>query len=93
MATRRPPPLQDEPPAADQVTDYDLGHSTTYLRLLDAQADGADWREAAQIILGLDPSANAERARRIHDSHLARAQWMTRSGYRDLLRRADDADR
>ena len=27
-------------------------------------------------------------ARRVHDSHLARARWMTEHGYRDLLRAA-----
>ena len=26
-----------------------------------------------------------ERAKRIHDSHLARARWMTENGYRHLL--------
>lgn len=90
MATRPPPQLQDAPPQADTVTDYDLSHSKTYLRLLDALADGADWQDAARIVLGLDPKSDAVRAREIHDAHLARAQWMTRSGYRDLLKRAED---
>jgi hypothetical protein len=93
MATRRSPPLQDEPPAADTVTDYDLGHTKTYLRLLDAHAEGADWAEAVEVILGLNPSAEPERARRIYDSHIARARWITQHGYRDLLRRADDVER
>lgn len=92
MATRRPP-LEDAPPASPRVTDYDLAHAVTYLRLLDAQADGADWREVARIVLDLDPTADSERARRVHDAHLARAQWMTREGYRDLLQRAADEDR
>ena len=30
----------------------------------------------------------AERARRIHDSHLARARWMTEHGYRQLAHEA-----
>lgn len=80
--------LQDEPPALDSVTDYDLCHGTIYLRLLDAAADGAHWTEAAEIVLGLDPTTDADRARRVHDSHLERARWMTRVGYRDLLARA-----
>jgi len=79
--------LQDEPPALNEVTDYDLCHGTIYLRLLDASADGADWTEAAEIVLGLDPRSDADRARRVHDSHLERARWMTRVGYRDLLAR------
>jgi hypothetical protein len=89
MATRPPPQLQDAPPQADSVTDYDLAHSKIYLRLLDAHAEGADWEEAARLILGLDARPDPEHVRRIHDAHLARAQWMTRTGYRDLLRRAE----
>jgi hypothetical protein len=30
-------------------------HMALYLRLLDAARDGADWREAVQILFGLDP--------------------------------------
>lgn len=92
MATRRSP-LEDAPPASDRVTDYDLAHAVTYLRLLDALADDADWREAAKIVLGLDPDGDPHRAQRVHAAHLARAQWMTHSGYRDLLQRAADEDR
>ena len=76
--------LQEAPPYADHVTDYDRQHLKTYLRLLDAAADQADWREVAEVVLGLDPSAEPERARNIHASHLERARWMTRTGYRDL---------
>lgn len=90
MATRPPRQLQDAPPQADTVTDYDLSHSKTYLRLLDAHADGADWQDAARIILGLDPATDPFRVGQIYGAHLARAQWMTRSGYRDLLQRAEE---
>ncbi|MBV5265905.1 DUF2285 domain-containing protein [Pinisolibacter sp. B13] len=68
------------------VTAYDRDHAVTYLRLLDAEADGADWREVAEIIFGLDPRTEPERAKRIHDSHLDRARWMTREGYWGLLK-------
>jgi hypothetical protein len=80
------PALRDRPPDEHHVTDYDLAHKIIYLRLLDAAAEGADWREVARIVLGLDPDRDPDQARRIHDSHLARARWMTESGYRDLLR-------
>lgn len=93
MATRPPPRLQDAPPEADTVTDYDLSHSKTYLRLLDAHADGADWQDVVRIILGLDPTSDPVRVRQIYCAHLARAQWMTCSGYRNLLQRADEANR
>jgi len=39
-------------------------------------------------VLGLDPVRHAEAARRIYDSHLARARWISDHGYRDLLQRA-----
>jgi len=77
---------QDRPPDGDSVTSYDESHLALYIRLLDAATEGADWREAAQILFGLDPGQDADRARRVHDSHLARARWMTTTGYRDLLR-------
>lgn len=81
-------PFNDAPPASDRITDYDRRHLKTYLRLLDAAADGADWREAAEHLLSLDVAADPERARRVHDAHLARARWMSDRGYRDLLRNA-----
>ena len=56
------------------------------LRLLDADAEGADWREVAAIVLKLDVAKNPRRARRSWASHLARGKWMTESGYRYLLR-------
>lgn len=79
------PPLADEPPVSDRVTHYDEQHAATYLRLLDAEAAGASPEEVARIVLGIDPEREPERARRVHRSHLARARWMTRHGYRDLL--------
>jgi len=88
MPTRDKSALLEAPPQTETVTDYDMRHTKTYLRLLDAESDGADWREVAAVVLGLDPGREPERARRIHDSHLAGARWMTRTGSRDLLRRA-----
>ena len=78
-------PIEDAPPASDRLTDYDRSHLKTYLRLLDAAAEHADWREVAMIVLGLDPNADSEHAKRVHTAHLERARWMTRVGYRDLL--------
>jgi hypothetical protein len=82
------PPVADRAPEADTLTAYDEEHLITYLRLLDADAAGADWTEAARIVLHIDPSHEPERARRSWESHLARAKWLTEHGYRDLLRRA-----
>jgi Uncharacterized conserved protein (DUF2285) len=78
--------FEDCPPQSTQLTAYDERHFATYLRLLDADEEGADWREAVRIIFGVDPDREPERARMVHDSHLARARWMTQAGYRNLLR-------
>jgi hypothetical protein len=80
------PPIADQAPTACELTGYDQEHLVTYLRLLDADTEGADWAEVARIVLHIDPSHEPERARRAFDSHLARANWMTEHGYRDLLR-------
>jgi hypothetical protein len=85
-----PPPLDpnvaDFAPAEPALTPYDHEHAITYLRMLDADAEGADWREVSRIVLHIDPDQDVGRARRAFDSHLARAKWMTRHGYRHLLR-------
>ncbi|MCW2249294.1 hypothetical protein M2352_004954 [Azospirillum fermentarium] len=78
-------PVFDVAPTGEALTDYDRLHLVTYLRLLDAAADGADPDEVARIVLRIDPDEEPERARRAHASHLARARWMTESGYRHLL--------
>ena len=79
-------PLRDDgPPLTERVNEYDEAHFATYLRLLDADREGADWREAVMIVFGIDPDADPDRAKRIYDSHLARARWMTETGYRHLL--------
>ena len=75
-----------EPPAGKALTDYDRDHMVLYLRLLDSARDGADWREAFQILFGLDPDLDPTQSRHMHDSHLARARWMTEHGYRELVR-------
>ena len=79
------PPVADQAPEADVLTGYDQEHLVTYLRLLDAEAEGADWTEVARVVLHIDPAQEPERARRAWESHLARAKWMTEHGYRHLL--------
>jgi len=86
---RRPilnPPIADQAPNDPLLTAYDEEHFVVYLRLLDAEADGADWMEASLIVLRIDPIRERARARRAWESHLARAKWMTEKGYRQLLR-------
>jgi len=78
----------DQPPQSPNMTDYDREHLALYARLLDAADEGAEWTEVVRVLFGLDPNRERERARSVHDSHLARARWMTQHGYRDLLRSA-----
>lgn len=80
------PDVADTAPTDAALTAYDEQHLVTYLRLLDADADGADWSEVAKIVLHIDPVRELDRARKAFDSHLARAKWMAASGYRHLLR-------
>ena len=49
------PDVSDTAPSDPVLTVYDEEHLITYLRLLDADAEGADWREVARIVLHLDP--------------------------------------
>ncbi len=81
------PDVADLAPEGDELTVYDEEHTVTYIRMLDAEMASADWREVARIVLHIDPEAEADRARRAFDSHLSRAKWISRRGYKQLLRR------
>lgn len=78
-------PFQDQPPQTDRVNAYDEKHLAIYVRLLMAEEEGADWREVVEVLFGLDPAREPDRAKVVHDSHLARARWMTDAGYQHLL--------
>ncbi|MFQ3452428.1 DUF2285 domain-containing protein [Bradyrhizobium sp. UFLA01-814] len=78
-------PFQDQPPQTDRVNAYDEKNLAIYIQLLMAEEEGADWREVVQVIFGLDPAREPDRAKIVHDSHLARARWMTEAGYRHLF--------
>lgn len=79
------PAFEDRPPRTEHVNAYDERHLATYLRLLDAAEEGADWREVVAAIFEIDPEHEPGRAKIIHESHLARARWMSAAGYRQLL--------
>ena len=75
-----------------------LGRAAPYLRLLAvvvgddrrvvADAEGAEWQEVARIVLHRDPVGEPEKSWRCWDAHLKRARWMTKHGYRHLLKGA-----
>lgn len=52
------------------------------MRFLDAGADDPSHEEMAQIILGIDPVEEPERARKAARSHLDRANWIVMTGYK-----------
>ena len=79
------PLLADEAPSADMWTDYDEEHLMTYRGLFDAEREGAEWDEAALLVLSIDPIRKPARARRVWESHLARAKWLVEHGYDRLL--------
>jgi hypothetical protein len=86
---KAPPDLEsevdDEAPTTANVTGYDERHFVTYLRLLDAAAQKIGWREVARTILHRDPLRDLVGSKRCWKSHLARARWMSKQGYRQLL--------
>jgi hypothetical protein len=82
----RDPDVADTAPSDSVLTVYDEEHVITYMRLLDADADDADWREVTRVVLHLDAEQESDRARRAFESHLSRAKWMIEQGYRHLLR-------
>ncbi|MFG1277171.1 DUF2285 domain-containing protein [Xanthobacter autotrophicus] len=82
------PEVDDLAPSEPGITTYDEAHFVTYMRLLDAEADKADWTEVARIVLHRDPAAEVDRTRACWESHLARARWMTKTGYRKILEQA-----
>ena len=78
--------IADEAPSEPVVTGYDKAHAKLYLRLLDADDEGAAWQEVAKVLLSVNPALEPDRARRRHQSHLARARWMTEHGYLQILK-------
>ena len=52
----------DQPPDGAALTAYDQAHLKLYLRLLDADADGADWKEVVEVLFGICAKTEPERA-------------------------------
>jgi hypothetical protein len=74
------PDVADVAPTDSALTTYDEQLVVTYARLLQAESEGADWREVARIVLHIDPEREPDRARNAYLSHLARAKWVTEKG-------------
>ncbi len=76
-----------EPPTdSPTLTEFDRLYATIYLRLLDADAAGVDWKTASSQILNLNPADDCDHAKFVFDRFIARAKWMTEVGYEALLK-------
>ncbi|MGC4251640.1 MAG: DUF2285 domain-containing protein [Sphingobium sp.] len=64
---------------------YDEARLCLYLRLLDAEAEGADWRDVSRIVLHRDAAAEPDRTRRCWEAHLKRARWIAAIRHRELM--------
>lgn len=74
------PDVADVAPTDATLTPYDEQHVVAYARLLQAESEGADWREVARIVLDIDPERDPDRALNAYLSHLQRAKWVTEQG-------------
>lgn len=71
-------------PTGEVVTDYDRAHFRHYIQLLDAHSAGVDSDIMCRSILDIDPDKDPEDAHRILESHLDRAVWMSKIGFRQI---------
>ena len=76
------PDLADLAPSEPALTPYDQEHAVTYMRMLDADAEGADWREVARVVLHIDSDREPDRARQALESHLTRVKCSIQLGRR-----------
>jgi hypothetical protein len=74
------PDVADAAPTEQILTTYDQQHVVTYARLLQADSEGADWRDVARLVLHIDPEREPDRAQNAYLSHLQRAKWVTEQG-------------
>jgi hypothetical protein len=56
----------------------------TYMHVLDAEQQGADWRDVSRIVLRIDLDTEADRARIAFESHLSHARRTFGLGTIDL---------
>ena len=58
---------QLNPQVTAVLTAHDEEHMITYMRVLDVDQQGADWRKVSRIVLRIDPDTEAHRARRVFE--------------------------
>lgn len=77
------------PPDVGGITPYDRAHFALYIALLDCDAAGGGWCDAAIHAFGIDPDAEPTSAMLLYEANLARARWFSQEGYRLLLASED----
>jgi len=55
------------------------------MKLLTASDDEASLEEMAKDIFGIDPTQEPDRAQKTVSSHVERANWILKSGYKELF--------
>jgi len=85
QVAEKTPPLADSVPCSDNLTAYDRAHFTIYMKLLTATDDEASVEEMAKDIFGIDPALEPARAQKMVHSHVKRANWILKSGYKELF--------
>ncbi|WP_062118096.1 hypothetical protein [Sphingobium sp. MI1205] len=70
-------------PNGSQVVEYDRQHLALYAAMLDADAAGQHWTDAAWDLMGLDVTDTGAQACWI--SHLERARWIVGDGLRNAI--------
>lgn len=76
--------LRRTAPPGDVVTEYDRAHFRLYVELLDALAARTDRDEMCRTILDIDPARDPDGAYEALQSHLDRAVWMSKAGFRQI---------
>lgn len=74
------PSVAEGVPWSGRMTEYDDRHCETYIRFLDADNEGLSKDDIAHQVLGIDPAAEPNRARKAVKSHIARARWIGEVG-------------
>jgi len=68
---------------ANEITEYDLEHFQLYMNLFDMKKDGKSWAEIENIIW---PGGKPADFKKYLKDHHKRAQWMTLTGYKIMMR-------
>ena len=79
------PDVRDEAPFSGSITAYDRRHVVTYLHILFAVDEEANWDEVVRRVLATDPIRDRERALYCWMSHLFRAYWLLKMGCWELV--------